>query len=149
MIPIPSLTPELLRELGKELNGCDFTEENQRSFLSATESLDVQAAPGNGKTTLLVAKLALLSRSWSSRTQGVCVISHTNAARDEIEKKLFKHPLASAFSLISTFYWNRNLFYRSLYCTFHTCADWVGQSSVLMMKFFPLLLYPDGDQNRR
>ena len=97
MIPIPSLTPELLRELGKELNGCDFTEENQRSFLSATESLDVQAAPGNGKTTLLVAKLALLSRSWNSRTQGVCVISHTNAARDEIEKKLFKHPLASAF----------------------------------------------------
>lgn len=97
MIPIPSLTPELLRELGKELSGCDFTEENQCSFLSATESLDVQAAPGNGKTTLLVAKLALLSRSWNSRTQGVCVISHTNAARDEIEKKLFKHPLASAF----------------------------------------------------
>ena len=97
MSPIPTLTPELLKELGKELSGCDFTEENQRSFLSATESVDVQAVPGNGKTTLLVAKLALLSRSWTSRTQGVCVISHTNAARDEIEKKLFKHPLASAF----------------------------------------------------
>ena len=97
MIPIPFLTPELLQELGKELGGCDFTEENQRSFLSATESRDVQAVPGNGKTTLLVAKLALLSRSWTSRIQGVCVISHTNAARDEVEKKLFNHPSASAF----------------------------------------------------
>ena len=82
---------------GEELGGCDFTGENQQSFLSATDSRDVQAAPGNGKTTLLVAKLALLSRSWASRTQGVCVISHTNAAREEVEKKLFNHPSASAF----------------------------------------------------
>ena len=97
MIPIPSLTSELLQKLGKELGGCDFTGENHQLFLSATESLDVQAAPGNGKTTLLVAKLALLSRSWTSRKQGVCVISHTNAAREEVEKKLFNHPSASAF----------------------------------------------------
>ena len=97
MIPIPLLTSELLQELGKELSGCDFSEEYQRSFLSATESRDVQAVPGNGKTTLLVAKLVLLSRSWTSRIQGVCVISHTNAARNEVEKKLFNHPAASAF----------------------------------------------------
>ena len=97
MITIPSLTSEILQELGEELGECDFTEENQQSFLSATDSRDVQAAPGNGKTTLLVAKLALLSRSWASRTQGVCVISHTNAAREEVEKKLFNHPSASAF----------------------------------------------------
>ena len=97
MILIPSLTSELLQELGKELGGCDFTGENQQSFLSATESCDVQAAPGNGKTTLLVAKLALLSRSWTSRTRGVCVISHTNAARAEVENKLSNHPSASAF----------------------------------------------------
>jgi len=49
------------------------------------------------QTTLLVAKLALLSRTWTSRTQGICVISHTNAAREEIEKKLHAHPAASAF----------------------------------------------------
>jgi len=97
MIAIPPLTPELLDKLGEELGGCDFTGENQQAFLSATRSRDVQAAPGNGKTTLLVAKLALLSRSWTSRAQGVCVISHTNAAREEVEKKLFKHPAAAAF----------------------------------------------------
>ena len=57
----------------------------------------MQAAPGNGKTTLLVAKLALLSRCWTSRSQGVCVISHTNAAREEVEKKLFTHPAALSF----------------------------------------------------
>lgn len=97
MIAVPPLTPQLLDELGEELGGCDFTGENQRAFLANVESLDVQAAPGNGKTTLLVAKLALLSCCWVSRTQGVCVISHTNAAREEVEKKLFKHPAASAF----------------------------------------------------
>lgn len=97
MINIPPLTPELLGELGKELGGCTFTGEDQKAFLSATQSCDVQAAPGNGKTTLLVAKLALLSRSWTSRSQGVCVMSHTNAAREEVEKKLFTHPAASSF----------------------------------------------------
>ena len=97
MIDIPPLTPQLLDELGQELGGCDFTSENQQSFLSAVTSRDVQAAPGNGKTTLLVAKLALLSRIWASRGEGVCVISHTNAARQEVEKKLSSHPSASAF----------------------------------------------------
>ena len=53
--------------------------------------------PGNGKTTLLAAKLAVLSRTWRSRSHGVCVISHTNSARHEIERALLKHPTASAF----------------------------------------------------
>lgn len=97
MIDIPPLTLEILDELGRELGGCDFTGPNQQSFLSALESHDVQAAPGNGKTTLLVAKLALLSRLWNSRSEGVCVISHTNAARIEVEQKLSAHPSASAF----------------------------------------------------
>lgn len=97
MITVPDLTPELLAELGRELGGCDFSDPNQIAFLSALNSCDVQAAPGNGKTTLLVAKLALLSRNWTSRQRGVCVISHTNAARDEVEKKLHGHPSAFAF----------------------------------------------------
>ena len=97
MIDIPPLTQDLLEELRAELGGCDFSGENQRAFLGADDFCDVQAVPGNGKTTLLVAKLALLSRSWTSRTQGVCVISHTNAAREEVENKLFSHPTASVF----------------------------------------------------
>ena len=97
MIDIPDLTPHLLAELGEELGGCDFTHESQTRFLECLTSCDVQAVPGNGKTTLLTAKLALLSRTWRSRTQGVCVISHTNAARHEVERKLLLHPTASAF----------------------------------------------------
>lgn len=97
MIRVPNLNNELLQQLGREVGGCDFTSERQREFLSSVVSCDVQAAPGNGKTTLLVAKLALLSRAWTSRTTGVCVISHTNAARLEVERKLAGHPSASAF----------------------------------------------------
>jgi DNA helicase-2/ATP-dependent DNA helicase PcrA len=97
MITLPPLTPELLGQLGKELGDLDFNDPNQQAFLSRVDSCDVQAAPGHGKTTLLVAKLALLSRCWESREHGVCVISHTNAAREEIEKKLSHHPRAFAF----------------------------------------------------
>ena len=112
MIDIPPLTTQLLDELGQELGGCDFTGENQQSFLSAVTSRDVQAAPGNGKTTLLVAKLALLSRFWTSRAEGVCVISHTNAARQEVEKKLSSHPSASAFLSYPHFVRNGHILYR-------------------------------------
>ncbi len=50
--------------------------------------IDVTACPGSGKTTLLVAKLAILARRWSLPRQGMCVLSHTNVARIEIEKRL-------------------------------------------------------------
>ena len=58
------------------------------TVLCNNQTLDVEACPGSGKTTLLVAKLAILARHWKSRDQGICVVSHTNAARREIEKKL-------------------------------------------------------------
>ncbi|MBB4238522.1 UvrD-helicase domain-containing protein [Rhizobium esperanzae] len=97
MIKVAELTPEILAALSEEMGGCDFSQPSQRAFLSSVESCDVQAAPGNGKTTLLVAKLSLLSRTWNSRSEGVCVISHTNAARIEVEKRLASHASASAF----------------------------------------------------
>lgn len=58
------------------------------AVLRSTESLDIEACPGSGKTTLLVAKLAILANKWSHQRQGICVLSHTNAARNEIETKL-------------------------------------------------------------
>ncbi len=48
----------------------------------------VSACPGSGKTTLVVAKLAILARKWQCRTRGICVLSHTNVARKEIEERL-------------------------------------------------------------
>lgn len=51
-------------------------------------SVDVQAFPGSGKTTILVAKLAILARKWPYNNVGICVLSHTNVAREEIENRL-------------------------------------------------------------
>ena len=56
--------------------------------LKNNASLDIEACPGSGKTTLLVAKLAVLARKWQYKSQGICVLSHTNVARREIEQKL-------------------------------------------------------------
>ena len=59
-------------------------DEPRRSFLKNQATLDVSACPGSGKTTLVVAKLAMLARTWKSPTRGICVLSHTNVAREEI-----------------------------------------------------------------
>lgn len=56
--------------------------------LRSMEPMDITACPGSGKTTLLVAKLAILAKRWRYTTQGICVLSHTNAARREIETRL-------------------------------------------------------------
>jgi hypothetical protein len=63
-------------------------DDHQIAVLQNLEELDVEACPGSGKTTVLVAKLALISRYWTSKTQGVCVLSMTNAARQEIQERL-------------------------------------------------------------
>jgi DNA helicase II / ATP-dependent DNA helicase PcrA len=70
------------------LMGLDRLDAPRREFLKSVETLDVSACPGSGKTTLVVAKLAILARKWPSSTQGICVLSHTNVAREEIERKL-------------------------------------------------------------
>lgn len=64
--------------------------------LRSNSSIDVAACPGSGKTTLLVAKLAILAKRWPSSSSGVCVLSHTNVARVEIEKKLGTDPVGRA-----------------------------------------------------
>ncbi|WP_223434172.1 MULTISPECIES: UvrD-helicase domain-containing protein [unclassified Pseudomonas] len=63
-------------------------DEPRRRFLKSMDTMDISACPGSGKTTLVVAKLAILARHWKSRMQGICVLSHTNAAREEIEHRL-------------------------------------------------------------
>ncbi len=59
-----------------------------RVLKSINETLDISACPGSGKTTLLVAKLALLARKWPHKRKGICVLSHTNVAKNEIKNKL-------------------------------------------------------------
>ncbi len=53
---------------------------------------DVQACPGSGKTTLVAAKLLILAKKWKEPYKGICVLTHTNVARDEIISMLHNHP---------------------------------------------------------
>ena len=68
-------------------HGIQF-DESRRNVIKNLESVDVQAFPGSGKTTTLVAKLAILAKKWPYSNAGICVLSHTNVAREEIEKRL-------------------------------------------------------------
>lgn len=90
--PAP-ISNEDLAALGERMR-CDFSGEARRGFLDRWESCDVQAAPGSGKTTLVVAKLVHLARNWRFNQQGVCVLSHTNVAREEIEQRVARIPEA-------------------------------------------------------
>ncbi|MDU9034250.1 UvrD-helicase domain-containing protein [Pseudomonas corrugata] len=74
-----------LLDLTPDLN---FNDHERRAVLLENQSRDINAAPGSGKTTVLAAKLLMLSRKWSSSRAGVCVLSHTNVARDEIQHRL-------------------------------------------------------------
>lgn len=66
-------------------------EEQTRALLHATTG-DFQAAPGSGKTTLLGAKLALMAARWPHERRGICILTHTNVAREEIESCLRSVP---------------------------------------------------------
>jgi superfamily I DNA/RNA helicase len=74
----------------EHLLGVEQFDEARRDFLKADQTLDVEACPGSGKTTLVVAKLAILARKWTYKDQGICVLSHTNVAREEIQERLGK-----------------------------------------------------------
>lgn len=58
------------------------------NILKNMSGTDVHACPGSGKTTLLVAKLAILAKKWNEEGKGICVLSHTNVAREEIQERL-------------------------------------------------------------
>ncbi|PMU25264.1 MULTISPECIES: UvrD-helicase domain-containing protein [unclassified Pseudomonas] len=91
MIAFRDLVPEITDEdidWVVELMGLKELDAPRLNFLRSRETLDVSACPGSGKTTLVVAKLAILARKWTNRTRGICVLSHTNVARHEIEHRL-------------------------------------------------------------
>ena len=63
--------------------------EDARNVIRCWNSTDVAACPGSGKTTVLLAKLKLLAdRMPLENSAGICVLSHTNVAVDEIRKRL-------------------------------------------------------------
>lgn len=85
--PIPEIADADV-EWVRALMRLDAIDAPRRAFLTSRSTLDVSACPGSGKTTLIVAKLAILARKWPHRTKGICVLSHTNVAREEIQHRL-------------------------------------------------------------
>lgn len=64
----------------------------RRQFIQSFETLDLQAVPGSGKTTALLAKLISIdSKIPTKDNRGVLVLSHTNAAVDEIRFRIAHH----------------------------------------------------------
>ena len=63
----------------------DSTE--RRNFIQNLNNyLEVQAVPGSGKTKMLGAKIGLLLKKWKFKNSGICVLTHTNVAKEEILK---------------------------------------------------------------
>lgn len=63
--------------------------DDARDVIRCWHSTDVAACPGSGKTTILLAKLKLLAdRMPLENGAGICVLSHTNVAVNEIKKRL-------------------------------------------------------------
>lgn len=84
-------------------------DETRVNIIKEDSSCYVQACPGSGKTTALLAKLIILANKMPlPEGKGVCVLTHTNVAIDEIKAKLgqkadvlFKYP--NFFGTIQTF----------------------------------------------
>ena len=65
----------------------DF-EDDKLDVIRCNESRDIKACPGSGKTTVLLAKLSILSNKMPfADGSGVCVLTHTNVAIDEIKAR--------------------------------------------------------------
>jgi DNA helicase-2/ATP-dependent DNA helicase PcrA len=59
------------------------------AVIQCLENKDIKACPGSGKTTALLAKLLILAdRMPFKDNKGICVLTHTNVAINEIKDKL-------------------------------------------------------------
>ena len=71
-------------------NGCCFAGD-ARNVINSWDSNDILACPGSGKTTVLIAKLKLIADTLPLKDgRGVCLLSHTNLAVNELKAKLGK-----------------------------------------------------------
>ncbi|WBX80333.1 UvrD-helicase domain-containing protein [Virgibacillus salarius] len=81
----------------------------RRNVIKCLSSKDIIACPGSGKTTALLAKLLILEKNLPlDNNQGICVLTHTNVAIDELKNKIdnrnsriFSYP--NNFSTIQSF----------------------------------------------
>lgn len=83
---------EYYRKVEHAVLGENKFNEEQKNFIHLFESGVIEAGPGSGKTTALSAKVALLLKSieQNGSLNGICIITHTNAAVEEVLKVLAK-----------------------------------------------------------
>ncbi|WP_343655616.1 UvrD-helicase domain-containing protein [Paraburkholderia caribensis] len=91
-----SLTEDDLSKIEQLFPRLSFTREEQIDAILNGDTTDFQAAPGSGKTTLLGAKLSLMAARWPFAHRGICILTHTNVAREEIERCLNSVPYGNA-----------------------------------------------------
>lgn len=84
------ITDQDIDNIEREYFGSSINfDKERRDFIKILSSVDVQACPGSGKTTALVAKLALIAKQLPlDNGRGICVLTHTNIAIDEIKERL-------------------------------------------------------------
>ncbi|HFR3538868.1 TPA: UvrD-helicase domain-containing protein [Streptococcus suis] len=82
---------EVLTSIEKSLlpEKCHFSDE-QWAVILEDDNMDVVAGPGTGKTTVLTARIKILLEQLKNSGQGICVLTHTNVAVDEIKSNLRK-----------------------------------------------------------
>lgn len=143
--------------IARDLN---FDDAERRSALLENGSRDFNAVPGSGKTSLLAAKLLLLARKWPYARRGICVLSHTNVARDEIAHRLagtvegaqllsYPHFIGTIHSFVNHFFAMPLL--RSLGEKIDVIDDQVfadkARSILLTRKFSGLRIYLENQRN--
>ena len=82
------------------LSGKPDFDDDKVAVIKSNVSQDIKACPGSGKTTVLLAKLLILAnRMPFADGSGICVLTHTNVAIDEIKARfgsqadiLFSYP---------------------------------------------------------
>ena len=97
------------KELGLPKNTFDDKTSERRKIIDCWDNANIIACPGSGKTTVLLVKLLLLSQRMPFEDgSGICVLTHTNVAIDEIKNRLgnkadilFKYP--NFFGTIQSF----------------------------------------------
>ena len=84
---VVNITDEDIESIEQKF-GLSFDDES-KEFIKCLDAKDIQACPGAGKTTSLVAKLGILSKYMPfPNNSGILVLTHTNVAVDEIKDKM-------------------------------------------------------------
>ena len=62
----------------------------QKQFVNSNRPVVLVACPGGGKTTAIAHKYSRIVRDWKCNHSGIALLSFTNVAADELEKKIIE-----------------------------------------------------------